>query len=167
MLPLTTINFLLYFSLAWATNICLNFLYVIKRYSPKTLNFDMPIDGGLKYKGDRLIGESTTIIGLILCLVISIILYFITSNFMWGIIPLLVYVGHLLGSFIKRRMHKKGGEFVPFIDHGDYMVTTGFVFVLLNYISINFALLSITLTYILHPIACFIAFKFKLRENPY
>jgi hypothetical protein len=167
MLPLTTINFLLYFSLAWATNICLNFLYVIKRYSTKSLNFDMPIDGGIKYKDDRLIGESTTIIGLILCLMISIILYFITSNFMWEIIPLLVYFGHLLGSFVKRRMHKKGGEFVPFIDHGDYMITTGFVFVLLNYISINFALLSITLTYILHPIACFIAFKFKLRENPY
>lgn len=167
MLPLTTSNFLIYFSLAWVTNICLNFLYVIKRYSPKTLHFDIPIDGGLKYKGDRLIGESTTVFGLIISFVISIILCFTTYNFMWAIIPLLVFTGHLLGSFIKRRMHKKGGEFVPFIDHGDYMITTGLVFVLSGYISVFFALLTITLTYILHPIACFIAFKFKLRENPY
>lgn len=167
MLPLTTTNFLIYFSLAWVTNICLNFLYVIKRYSPKTLNFDMPIDGGLKYNGDRLIGESTTIVGLILSLIISIILGFITDNFMWTIMPLLIYAGHLLGSFIKRRMHKKGGEFVPFIDHGDYMIISGIIFVLSGYISIYFALLTITLTYFLHPIACFIAFKFKLRENPY
>ena len=167
MIPFSITNFLTYFCLAWFANICLNFLYVIKRYSPKTLNFDIPIDGGFKYKGEYIIGKSTTALGLVICLAISIFLYSISYNSIWAIIPPLVYTGHMLGSFIKRRMHKKGGEFVPFVDHGDYMIFTGLIFVLFGYISISFALLAILLNYILHPIACFIAFKLKLRENPY
>ena len=167
MIPLTFNNFLIYFSLAWFSNICLNFLYVIKRYSPKTLKFDRPIDGGLKYEGHPLLGESTTFIGLVVVVFLSKIIFLFTHITMWSIIPILVYLGHLLGSFIKRRMHKKEGEFVPFIDHGDYMITLGVIFILLNYISINFAILGVLITYILHPIACLIAFKLKLRENPY
>ena len=88
MLELTITNFFLYFTLAWGTNICLNFLYVIKRYSPKTLSFDRPIDFGLVYKGERLIGESTTMVGLFVVIILSLLLYFITSGFVWSIIPL-------------------------------------------------------------------------------
>jgi uncharacterized protein YacL len=167
MIQLSVTNFLIYFTLVWMTNICLNFLYVIKRYIPKFKNFDRPLDGGLKYKNDRLLGESTTVIGLIVSFLISFLLYFITLNFIWTIIPILVYVGHLLGSFIKRRVHKKDGEFMPFIDHGDYVIFTSIIFVLLDYISVLFAFLVIIVTYILHPIACFLAFKLKLREYPY
>ena len=160
-------NFLIYFSLAWGANIALNFLYVIKRYFPKFNNFDYPIDFNLYYKKNRLIGDSTTIIGLILSLMISLFIYCISGNIIWTLIPIIVYFGHLLGSFIKRRMNKNGGEFVPIIDHGDYMLLLGIIFILLNYISISFALSALILTYILHPLACYLAFKLKLRENPY
>ena len=166
MVVLTLNNFLIYFCLAWGANISLNLLYVAKRYVPefKTLNF--PLDFNLVYKGDRLLGDSVNIIGLIFCLVISLSLSFFL-NIAWAMIPLIVYLGNLLGSFIKRRAHKKSGEFMPIIDHGDYMLFLGFIFVSSGYINLQFALLAILITYILHPIACVIAFKLKLRERPY
>lgn len=160
-------DFLMYLFLAWGTNMSLNLLYVLKKYVPKTASFDYPIDGGLQYKGNRLVGESTTVWGLILCLAISFVVYFYFSSFKWLIIPLLVYCGHMLGSIIKRRMHKKGGEYVPFVDHGDYMILTGLVFMALGYVTPTFALASILITYLLHPIVCFLAFRLKLREHPY
>ena len=75
MIPFTFENFLIYFCLAWGTNIALNFLYVMKRYIPGFSNLDYPLDYRIKYRGERLIGESTTFIGLFLCLVISIIIF--------------------------------------------------------------------------------------------
>jgi CDP-2,3-bis-(O-geranylgeranyl)-sn-glycerol synthase len=167
MMDLTTTNFFIYFSLAWGANIALNFLYVIKRYFPVFKRFDRSIDWGLRYKGSRLIGDSTTVVGLVISLALCAILYLATSEFMWAVIPAIVYLGDLIGSFIKRRMRKKEGEFVPFIDHGDYMLLLGITFILSGYISFSFAISALLLTYILHPIACLIAFKFKLREHPY
>ncbi len=145
----------------------LNLLYIIKRYIPKTKKMDLPIDGNLKYKGEPLIGESTTLAGLILSLLFSIIFFIYFNNPIWTLIPVLVYLGHLSGSFIKRRMHKKGGEFVPFVDHGDYIVLTGIVFFMLHFISLKFFIFSILLTYLLHPVVCFLAFRLKIREYPY
>lgn len=167
MMLLTINNFLLYCLIAWGTNMLLNVLGIIKLHFPNVINLDKPIDFGLEYRGDRLIGESTTIVGLILSILISVILYLTKFHFIWIYIPLLVYFGHTLGSIIKRRMHKKGGEFVIFVDHGDYMILTGTVFVLMNYVTPLFAILSILVTYIFHPIVCFIAFKLKLRKLPY
>ncbi len=167
MMPFTLNNFLIYFSLAWGSNIALNFLYVAKRYIPKFSHFDYPLDLNLNYKKNRLLGDSTTILGLILCSVLSLFIFFYSASLIWSIAPLIVYAGHLLGSFIKRRLNKNGGEFVPIIDHGDYMLLLGIVFVALGYINFLFAFCALLLTYILHPLACRLAFKFKLRDRPY
>jgi hypothetical protein len=167
MIPLTINNFFIYCSIAWGTNILLNSLYVIKKYIPQAERFDWPIDGGLQYKKDRLVGESTTLAGLCLCVALSILLSVVGFNFSWTVIPLLTYLGHMIGSIIKRRMHRKGGEFVPFVDHGDYMITIGFTFVALRYITPLFAIYGIALTYVLHPIVCLLSFKLKLKKYPY
>ncbi len=166
MIPITISNFIIYFSITWGANILLNILGSIKMHVPKVKKFDRPIDGGLEYQGERLIGESTTFIGLIIVIIVSVVLYFTTYNLIWVSIPLLVYAGHMLGSIVKRRMHKKDGEFVPFVDHGDYMILTGIVLAALHHITFLFAILSILVTYILHPIICYVAFKLKLRERP-
>lgn len=160
-------NFLIYFSLAWGTNIALNFLYVVKKYVPMASDYDYPADLNLSYKKKRLLGDSTTILGLLLSLSISVFLYFHDKNAPWFLIPILVYLGHAGGSFIKRRLNKRDGEFLVIIDHGDYMLITGGVFILFGYINLFFALTAVILTYILHPIFCFIAFKLKLRKNPF
>ena len=167
MIPLTFTSFFIYCGIAWGANMLLNVLGIIKKISPRKLSFDQAIDYRKIYKGDRLLGESTTFLGLILCLTISILLYIFTFSYIWSVIPILVYFGHALGSFIKRRMHKKGGEFVPFVDHGDYMFLTGIIFLYANFITYDFFILSLLLTYVLHPIVCFMAYKLKWREHPY
>jgi hypothetical protein len=166
MLPLTINNFLLYCFLSWGSNIILNILGALKIYYPKLKSFDLPLDGRLEYKGDRLIGDSTTVIGLLLSIFFSLVIFIFSSVNIYGLIPVLVYFGHTIGSIIKRRMHKKSGEFVPFVDHGDYIILVGFVFWVSGFISYEFVLYSIFLTYILHPIACFIGYKLNLRERP-
>jgi len=167
MITFTLNNFLIYFLIAWGANISLNFLYIIKRYIPEFKNLNYPLDFGLKYKGERLIGDSVNIIGLVFCLFISFSLYFLINSLVWSSIPVIVYLGNLLGSFTKRRFHKKSGEFMPLIDHGDYMILLGFIFIISGYISFSFAISALLLTYLLHPIACYLAFKLKLRERPY
>lgn len=167
MIEFNLINFLIYFGVAWGSNIALNFLYVAKKYIPKVNQIDHPIDFKLTYRNNRLIGDSITVIGLIISILLGLLLYIIQLNFIWSLIPIIVYFGGLIGSFIKRRFNKKQGDFLPLIDHGDYMIVLGIAFVLSGYISINFALLALGITYILHPIACLLAFKLNWRKNPY
>ncbi len=167
MMNLTFSNFILYVGIAWGTNILFNFLYVLKKYKPKYVSKDKAIDGGLMLYGNRLIGESTTVYGLIIALVTSFTIYSISKSFSLSIIPLLVYIGHMIGSFIKRRFGIEDGKFMPFVDHGDYMITTGVILTILGYISFELALAGLVFTYIFHPLACYVAFKLKLRQYPY
>lgn len=167
MVALTLTNFFIYFFIAWSANISLNLLYVVKKYVPEFKYLNHPLDFGLNFRGERLIGDSVNIIGLIFSLTISLAVYSATGEMIWTSIPVIVYAGNMLGSFIKRRLHMKSGEFLPIVDHGDYMLLLGIVFVSLRYIDTLFAVLAVLLTYILHPLACLIAFKLGLRENPY
>jgi hypothetical protein len=167
LLEFNPLNFLIYFSLAWGANIVLNLLYVIKRYVPGASRFDRPLDFKIIYKKNRLIGDSITIAGLAVSLLFGLILYILIKNIVWSIIPIIVFMGDLLGSFIKRRISKKRGEFVLFVDHGNYMILLGAIFMLLHYIDIFFAFTALLLTYMLHPLACIIAYRLNLRENPY
>ena len=166
-MQLTIFNFFLYIVLTWGSNIALNFLYVLKRYIPVFIKYDRPLDMGLMFQNNRLIGESTTILGLLISFTLSI-LFFILFEYIWlGYIPILVYIGHTVGSFIKRRLGKSDGTFVIFLDHGDYMIITGLVLYSLGFISWQLALSGLLFTYIFHPIACLIAFHLKMRQNPY
>lgn len=167
MIVFTLNNFLIYFGIAWGANISLNLLYILKRYIPEFKNLNYPLDFNLMYRGNRLFGDSVNIIGLIFCLFIGGGIYLFIGSFIWASIPLIVYTGNFIGSFIKRRFHKKSGEFMLLVDHGDYMILLGLIFVLRGYVSAPFAISAILLTYILHPLACLAAFKLKLRERPY
>jgi CDP-2,3-bis-(O-geranylgeranyl)-sn-glycerol synthase len=138
MLPLTITNFLTYFCIAWGSNISLNFIYVVKRYWPETRKYDYPLDGRRLYKKDRLLGDSITFPGLILSLILAGALFRATGTLIWSLIPVLVYLGGAAGSFIKRRLHINSGEYLPLIDHGDYMIMTGLVFWLSGYTSFTF-----------------------------
>ncbi len=79
----------------------------------------------------------------------------------------LVFLGDLLGSILKRRLGYQKGEFAFLIDHGDYILTTGIVFTLLNHISLQVFLYSLLITYILHPITCFIGYKLGIKKEPF
>lgn len=167
MMNLTIFNFLLYIFLTWGSNITLNFLYVLKKNIPFFYRLDKPIDFRFYFNKNRLIGESTTFLGLATSLVLSFLIFTFSRDIGISFIPILVYVGHTLGSFTKRRLGKNDGAFVPFLDHGDYMILSGLVLYLLGFISWQLALLGLLFTYIFHPLACLVAFNLKMREYPY
>lgn len=164
---LSIYNFVLYVGIAWGTNILFNLLYVLKRYRPIYTSKDRAIDGNIIFFGNRLVGESTTVFGLIIAILASILMHYLFHTTYLSVIPLLVYLGHTFGSFIKRRFGIEDGKFMPLVDHGDYMITTGTILVAFGYISWELALAGLVFTYVFHPLACFIAFKLKLRQHPY
>ncbi len=164
---LTFFHFALYIGFTWGTNIAFNLLYVLKTRLSSLARYDVPVDGGILLRdGRRLLGDSTTLPGLGVALVCSYAIS-CTSYAMLYAIPLLVYLGHLVGSFIKRRMGKGDGQFVIGIDHGDYMVMTGIVLGGIGIISWQLALAGILFTYIVHPIATLVTFRLGLRKYPY
>lgn len=167
MIPFTIKNLIFYCILAWGTNISLNMLYVIKKKFPSLAKFDYPLDRGIVLDNKRLIGDSTTIPGLVLVILISIIFYINHFYFVWYIIPILVYIGHMMGSIIKRRIGKKDGEPVPFLDRADYMILMGLILWPLGVINYKIALVGFILTYILHPLVCITSYKLGMKKNPY
>lgn len=165
-MSLTTENFVFYMVITWGCNISLNYLYVLKKFFPFVLKYDHPLDFRKKLGGYRVLGESTTWLGLLLSVFLSLFFY-ILLPWPWFLVPFTVYFGHSLGSFIKRRLGKKDGSFLPLVDHGDYMVLTGIMLYLSGQVSIPLVVSTILVTYILHPLASFIAFKLGLKKYPY
>jgi CDP-diglyceride synthetase len=82
------------------------------------------------------------------------------------LVCILVALGDTLGSIIKRRFGIASGKFMPLVDHGDYILMTGFVFMYLEYISFDIFIYALMLTYIIHPLACFIGYKMKIKKEP-
>ena len=167
MMNLSVANVCAFFVLTWGTNIALNLLYVLKKFFPKVGKLDMPVDGGLLlWDKRRMVGDSTTVFGIVVVLLCGLVFFY--SNFFVKevalLAPILVYFGHLLGSFVKRRFDK---EFIPFVDHGDYVPFSGVVLSLLHLLAPRVALITLLITYLLHPLATLVAFRFGLREKSY
>ena len=155
---------IIFFLPAIITNLFFNTFYEVKR-KLGWLSYDYPLDFNLRFLGNRLLGESTTLGGLVIAilsgLVLSLIPYF--SNTM--ALALLAYFGHALGSFIKRRMGFPRGKFMPIIDHGDYMILTSFFFIVKGIIDFKSALIGILIVLIFQPTIGYLAWKFNWRDN--
>lgn len=167
MMNLSVTSIILFFVLTWGTNIALNLLYVLKKFFPRVVAWDIPIDGYVvAWDQRRLVGDSTTVLGIVVALLCSVIFFY--SNLFAPEIalltPILVYTGHMLGSFIKRRADK---DFIPFVDHGDYVIFSGFVLVALGLVAPSVVLSTLLITYVLHPLATLLAFRIGLREKSY
>jgi len=152
----------------WLINSALNIFGYLKSKYNIFEKIDKPLDFGYKFfDRRRILGDSTTIVGLGVALLSGVIIELFLSNIFLGIFKALgMYFGHALGSFIKRRLKLKSGEFLPLVDHGDAIILTGFIFLALGEITINVFLFSLILTYISYPILCYLAYKIGLRERP-
>lgn len=144
---------------AWLVNIALNLFGAITR----SKNVDRPLDGGLLFiDGRRVLGSSTTWGGLVVCLVAGLALY---AYPILMTVPLLVYAGHAAGSFLKRRIGYADGRFLPGIDHGDYAILIGFVFVPLGYLTLQDAVLMYVLSLLITPLVTWCAYTLRLRHQ--
>ncbi len=163
-------NALLFAAPCWIVNISLNGLYVIGKFFPKFKNFDTPLDGGrtLRYDSRRILGNSTTIPGIIVALASGLLIAHYTDSDLTNgfILGLSVYLGHALGSFIKRRAGYYDGQFMPLVDHGDYIVTAGLIFWYLEIFSTKTVILGIAATYILHPAFTYLAYLLGFHKYP-
>lgn len=163
---LTLNDFLLYFGIAWATNISLNLLGTAKMYKKWIKLNDQPLDGRAMFAGYRLLGDTITVFGFGITMVISLAVFLASQNVVLSSIPLLVYIGGLVGSFIKRRLKIPEGQHMVVIDHGDYMIVTGLVLFSTGSASLQLVTYALLATYVLHPISTFAAYKLRLRVDP-
>lgn len=144
---------------AWIVNGALNLFGALT----KDADIDRPLDGRLLFiDGKRVLGTSTTWGGLALCLAASLALSVYSALVL---VPLLVYLGHAAGSFLKRRLGYSDGKFLPGIDHGDYALLIGAVFVPLGYLTIMDAVLMYALSVLITPLVTWSAFSLRLRHH--
>ncbi len=156
----------------WVINMSLNGIFVASIYFPKLTAFDKPLDAGKFWNGRRILGNARTWYGLPVSVTAGFLIHLIIShNFKHALLigilnGLTVYVGDILGSFIKRRLNFRDGQFLPLVDHGDYVIITGIVFGLLQIFPWKVIGLALLITYLVHPIVTYLAFLGKWRNDP-
>jgi len=153
----------------------------------KILRKRTPIDmGKVFFDGKRILGDGKSIEGFVVGVIAGTVTFFPTklvvdafySQYLRYIVislPLFfttsfgALLGDLLGSFIKRRLGIPRGHPFPLVDQLSFIITA----LLLDYIifSVNIfsieTLLLLTLTYIIHKLSNYLAFKAGLKSVPW
>ncbi len=164
-----TLTLLAFLFSCWFINIGLNGLYVLKKYFSYFRFVDKPLD--FKFvvgDGYRLLGESTTWFGLIVAFLLGLLIG-VTNYFtpLEGVVlGLGVYIGHALGSFIKRRLGFADGKFLPIVDHADSVFTAGVFMIFLGLVSWKVVIFSTFITIVLQPAWNYFWFRLGFRRNP-
>jgi CDP-2,3-bis-(O-geranylgeranyl)-sn-glycerol synthase len=154
---------IIFFAPSFIANLSFNVFYEIKRYF-KIQNWDRPLDCNIMIRQKRVLGESTTIGGLGVAIIMGILLSTVPIFSDTIIKSLLAYFGHAAGSFLKRRMGMERGEYAPIIDHGDYMIITSLFFIFSEQIDISVAIIGTAAVLIVQPIITWSAWKIGIRE---
>lgn len=151
----------------WAVNVSLNVLGFLSLRFPRVRSFDRAIDGrGDFFDGRRVLGDSTTLLGFVVCIMLGALALTLTGEWWYAAASLLVYAGHALGSFIKRRLGYADGTYLPLVDHLDYMVLAGVCALLIGYASFMTVFGAFTLTFFLTPLVTILAYVLSLRQQP-
>lgn len=147
----------------WVINTGLNLFPLV----PWLKKIDFPFDFQQNFWDQkRILGRSTTWLGLIVALLIGISVEIFLTNWRIGILKgLCAFFGHAGGSFIKRRLNIAEGDFLIFVDHLDYIILSGIVFYFLRLEGFTVIILSIPLVFFIHPLLCIIGYNLHLREN--
>lgn len=146
-----------------------------------------PIDGNRKFfDGRPIFGQGKTWEGLVLSLfiatIVGIIQYYTFPYLPFGespvlltIIPMGAYLGFVLGlgamigdmagSFIKRRFNLPRGALAPILDQDDFVIGALVFATLITTVKLEWFMLLIVITPIIHLIANFIAFKIKVKNT--
>lgn len=155
---------------------------------PLLKRYNQPVDGGLKFRGKRILGSHKTIRGFIagiiagiLCVLFEVLLYsqfaFIRDIvFIDYTIINTVLLGFLLGfgalagdaakSFFKRQRNiSPGKSWVPF-DQIDYIVGGIFFSALYIQLDLWYYFLLFVLFLLLHPAHTFLGYLLKLKNEP-
>lgn len=147
-----------------------------------------PIDDGRKFRGHPIFGKGKTweglILGIIVAMIVSTIQMFAFPYLPWElseipleIVPMTPLFGALLGlgamlgdiagSFVKRRIGIKRGGPAPILDQDDFiagmLISASFAITL----KLDWIIILLAVTPVLHLIANGIAFMIKVKKEPY
>ena len=145
---------------------------------------NIPVDFNEKLEGRPILGRNKTyrglLAGVLFALVIAFIQFFLSRfNFFssisildysrWYLIGFLLGLGALVGdmaeSFIKRRINiRPGKSFIPF-DQTDYAIGALLFISVVKRLELNFMLITVVLSFILHILVNQIAFYLKIRKE--
>ncbi|MDB5190069.1 MAG: hypothetical protein JWN49_395 [Parcubacteria group bacterium] len=151
----------------WTINLSLNALGYATFRSKTLQSLDKPFDGTTTFfDSRRVFGDSTTWGGLVVALVLGVVGALLWPAHYLFVLALLVYAGHALGSFIKRRLGLGRGSYLPLVDHVDYLILAGIVLYALDAISGWAVLFWIFVTMIATPFITTAAFYFRVRRSP-
>ncbi len=136
-----------------------------------------PLDFGKNFfDGKRLFGKNKTfrgfffgwLIGILVGIVEGLVFGFATYSVLFSVLtPLGALLGDLAGAFLKRRLNIAPGGLLPVIDQVDFVVGA-LVFslpLLMVYWELAVAVLLITPP--IHLFTNFLAYKLKLKKNPW
>ena len=146
-----------------------------------------PIDGNKKFfDGRPIFGKGKTWEGLILSLFVATLigivqqyafpyLPFDQSPILLDIVPMNAYMGFILGlgamvgdlagSFIKRRINLPRGSPAPILDQDDFVLgALGFAALIIA-VKLQWVLLLVVITPMIHLIANYIAFKIRVKNT--
>ena len=136
-----------------------------------------PMDFGKKfYDGKPILGANKTFrgfffgwgIGLLVGLVEGMVFGFASYSIPFSILtPLGALLGDLTGAFIKRRLNIAPGELLPVVDQIDFVVGALVFSLPLMMISWELAVAVLLITPPIHLFTNFLAYKMKLKKNPW
>jgi CDP-2,3-bis-(O-geranylgeranyl)-sn-glycerol synthase len=134
----------------------------------------LPLDFGKNFvDGRRIFGKNKTFRGFFFGLAIGVLVG-LTENFLFGypllfsvLSPLGALMGDLAGAFLKRRLDIAPGGVLPIVDQIDFVVGAIVFSLPLSIISLELAIAMLIITPPIHLLTNFLAYKLKLKSNPW
>ncbi len=134
----------------------------------------LPMDFGKNFiDGKPIFGKNKTFRGFFFGLVIGIAVGFIEYAIfgypaaLIGFAPLGALVGDLFGAFLKRRLGIAPGGLLPVIDQIDFVVGAVVFSLPFMMTSLEVAAVVLIITPPIHLFTNFLAYKLKLKSNPW
>jgi CDP-2,3-bis-(O-geranylgeranyl)-sn-glycerol synthase len=132
------------------------------------------MDFGKKFfDGEPIFGKNKTYRGFFFGLAIGVMVG-LTEYFLFGypllftvLSPLGALLGDLVGAFIKRRLKIAPGGLLPVIDQIDFVIGAIVFSLPLSIITWQVAVAALLITPPIHLFTNFLAYKIKLKKNPW
>ena len=126
--------------------------------------------------GKRIFGDNKTFrgfffgwgVGILVGLVEGSVFGFQNYTILFSLlIPLGALIGDLIGAFLKRRLGIKPGGLLPIVDQVDFVVGAIIFSIPLAIITWELAVTVLLITPPIHLFTNFVAYKMKLKKNPW
>ena len=142
--------------------------------TPVLVGGGLPLDFGKNFvDGRRVFGKNKTFRGFFFGLAIGVLVG-LTENFLFGypllfsvLSPLGALMGDLAGAFLKRRLAIAPGGLLPVVDQVDFVVGAILFSLPLSIITLELAVAMLIITPPIHLLTNFLAYKLKLKSNPW